>query len=82
MIFISVNTPSKYAGKSKGKAADLSHVEQCSRLIARIATTSKIVVEKSTVPVRAAESIRHVLESNSKMGEKQKPFYIIIFLFK
>lgn len=68
MIFISVHTPAKLSGSSKGKAADLTHVEECARLISRIATNNKIVVEKSTVPVRASESIMHVLESNNKSG--------------
>src|SRR5690606_4141592 len=50
MIFISVNTPTKTYGKGKGMAADLKYIELCARQIARIATTDKIVVEKSTRP--------------------------------
>lgn len=69
LIFISVNTPTKVNGNGKGRAADLKHVEGCARLIANIAKTSKIVVEKSTVPVRAAESIMHVLKANNKAGK-------------
>lgn len=68
MIFISVNTPTKVSGNGKGRAADLKHVEGCARLIADIAKSSKIVVEKSTVPVRAAESLMHVLKANNKPG--------------
>lgn len=68
LIFISVNTPTKTSGNGKGRAADLKHVEGCARLIANIAKNSKIVVEKSTVPVRAAESIMHVLKANNKPG--------------
>lgn len=56
-------------GNGKGRAADLMHVEKCARIIADVAKTSKIVVEKSTVPVRAASSILHVLKANSKPGE-------------
>src|SRR5699024_10741437 len=52
MIFISVNTPTKTYGKGKGQAADLKYVEACARQIAAVATTDKIVVEKSTIPVR------------------------------
>ncbi|XP_070501933.1 UDP-glucose 6-dehydrogenase isoform X1 [Chironomus tepperi] len=68
LIFISVNTPTKTSGNGKGRAADLKHVEGCARLIAKIAKNSKIVVEKSTVPVRAAESLMHVLKANNKPG--------------
>jgi UDP-glucose 6-dehydrogenase len=76
MIFISVNTPTKVSGNGKGRAADLKHVEGCARLIADIAKSSKIVVEKSTVPVRAAESIMHVLKANNKQG--QQHFFFMI----
>ncbi|KAH9446228.1 hypothetical protein Pst134EB_024046 [Puccinia striiformis f. sp. tritici] len=66
LIFVSVNTPTKQSGIGSGYAADLSYVELCTRRIATVATTSKIVVEKSTVPCRTAESMRKILESNSK----------------
>lgn len=68
LIFISVNTPTKTYGNGKGRAADLKYVEGCARMIADIAQSSKIVVEKSTVPVRAAESIMHILKANHKPG--------------
>ena len=63
MIFISVNTPTKDYGIGKGKAADLKFVELCARQIARDANGDKIVVEKSTLPVRTAESIKAILEA-------------------
>lgn len=63
MIFISVNTPTKTYGKGKGMAADLKYVELCARNIAAIATTDKIVVEKSTLPVRTAQAIKSILEN-------------------
>lgn len=63
MIFISVNTPTKTYGKGKGMAADLKYVELCARNIADIATTDKIVVEKSTLPVRTAQAIKSILEN-------------------
>jgi UDPglucose 6-dehydrogenase len=69
LIFISVNTPTKTSGNGRGRAADLKFVEGCSRLIAETAQSSKIVVEKSTVPVRAAESIMNILKANHKPGE-------------
>lgn len=65
MIFISVNTPTKTYGVGKGMAADLKYVELCARQIAAEATEDKIVVEKSTLPVRTAESIKTILEANS-----------------
>lgn len=65
MIFISVNTPTKTYGVGKGKAADLKYVELCARQIAKVATTDKIVVEKSTLPVRTAQSIKTILEAES-----------------
>jgi len=61
MIFISVNTPTKTYGIGAGRAADLKYVELCARQIARVATSDKIVVEKSTLPVRTAQSIRTIL---------------------
>ncbi|KAK2712187.1 UDP-glucose 6-dehydrogenase-like [Artemia franciscana] len=68
LIFISVNTPTKNFGVGKGRAADLKHIEACARLIADHSTSSKIVVEKSTVPVRAAESLSRILKANTKPG--------------
>ncbi|MBB4803691.1 UDPglucose 6-dehydrogenase [Flavobacterium nitrogenifigens] len=63
MIFISVNTPTKTYGKGKGMAADLKYIELCARQIARVAKQNKIVVEKSTLPVRTAEAIKSILEN-------------------
>lgn len=68
LIFISVNTPTKTCGNGKGRAADLKYVESVSRMIAEVASGNKIVVEKSTVPVRAAESIMNILRANQKPG--------------
>ncbi len=63
MIFISVNTPTKTYGAGKGMAADLKYVELCARQIAKVATTDKIVVEKSTLPVKTAEAIQNILDN-------------------
>ncbi|XP_015921206.1 UDP-glucose 6-dehydrogenase [Parasteatoda tepidariorum] len=68
LIFISVNTPTKTFGFGKGRAADLRYIEAAARRIAEISKSSKIVVEKSTVPVRAAESINSILRANRKPG--------------
>ncbi|MFA8300209.1 MAG: UDP-glucose 6-dehydrogenase [Hyphomicrobiales bacterium] len=66
MIFMSVNTPTKDYGIGKGQAADLRFVELCARQIADVSTEDKIVVEKSTLPVRTAESIRKILYAQDK----------------
>ena len=66
MIFMAVNTPTKTYGEGKGFAADLTFVEKCARQIAAVSTTDKIVIEKSTLPVRTAEKIKEVLSSNTK----------------
>ena len=66
MIFMAVNTPTKSYGEGKGFAADLTFVEKCARQIAEVATTDKIVIEKSTLPVRTAEKIKEVLSLNTK----------------
>lgn len=64
IIFMSVNTPTKTYGTGAGKASDLKYIELCARKIAEVATTNKIVVEKSTLPVRTAETIRTILDNS------------------
>ena len=66
LIFMAVNTPTKTYGEGKGFAADLTFVEKCARQIAEVATSDKIVIEKSTLPVRTAEKIKEVLSINTK----------------
>ncbi|WP_431243081.1 UDP-glucose 6-dehydrogenase [Flavobacterium sp. P21] len=63
VIFISVNTPTKTFGKGKGMVADLKYIELCARQIAKVAKENKIVVEKSTLPVRTAEAIKSILDN-------------------
>ncbi len=63
MIFISVNTPTKTYGLGKGMAADLKYIELCARQIAAVAKDNKIVVEKSTLPVRTAEAVKSILDN-------------------
>ncbi len=67
MIFMAVNTPTKTKGKGKGYAADLTFVKQCAKKIAQVSKSDKIVVEKSTLPVKTAEMIKKVLKSNTNM---------------
>lgn len=62
IIFISVNTPTKTYGKGKGQAADLKYIELCARQIAQVAKNDKIVVEKSTLPVRTAAALKSILD--------------------
>ena len=64
IIFISVNTPTKTYGAGKGMAADLKYIELCARQIALVATRDKIIVEKSTLPVRTAEALKSILDNN------------------
>ena len=63
MIFISVNTPTKTYGAGKGMAADLKYVELCARQIAKVSKSDKIIVEKSTLPVKTAEAIKNILDN-------------------
>jgi len=65
IIFVSVNTPTKTFGQGAGKAADLQYWEKTARQILENSTSPKIVVEKSTLPVRTAESMEYILNSNS-----------------
>ncbi|MDQ3004964.1 MAG: UDP-glucose 6-dehydrogenase [Chloroflexota bacterium] len=64
IIFVSVNTPTKTFGRGAGRAADLQYWEKTARQILENSTTSKIVVEKSTLPVRTAEAMERILNSN------------------
>ncbi len=65
MIFMAVNTPTKTEGEGAGMAADLGYVEACALDIAKYSKSDKIVIEKSTLPVRTAEKIKEILEVNS-----------------
>lgn len=71
MIFISVNTPTKTYGAGKGKAADLKYIELCARQIAAVSKNNKIVVEKSTLPVRTAQAIKDILHNTGNGVEYQ-----------
>ncbi len=66
IIFISVNTPTKTYGEGAGKASNLEFVEKTARSIVEHATSNKIVVEKSTLPIRTAEAIERILKTNEK----------------
>ncbi len=66
MIFMAVNTPTKTSGLGAGMASDLKYVEKCAKNIRDAASSKKIVIEKSTLPVRTAEKIKEILNQNSK----------------
>lgn len=66
IVFVSVNTPTKTYGRGAGRAADLQHWEKAARQIRANSKSSKIIVEKSTVPVRTAHAIEQILNSNPK----------------
>ncbi len=65
IIFVSVNTPTKMFGEGAGKAVDLQFIEQTARRIKENSKSNKIVVEKSTLPVRAAETLETILHSGN-----------------
>lgn len=70
IIFLSVNTPTKHYGRGKGRAAELKYLELCARSLAEHVTTGrKIIVEKSTVPIRTSLIIKEILGSNNKPGK-------------
>ena len=76
MIFISVNTPTKTKGIGAGKASDLKWIEASTRQIAKHAKNKTIIVEKSTLPVRTAETIQKILKI-SKPKNENKEFYVL-----
>jgi len=71
IIFVSVGTPTKSYGLGAGRAADLCYVESSARMIAEYAKGPKIIVEKSTIPVRTAQAIATILMANSMDGQFQ-----------
>jgi len=66
IIFVAVNTPTKTYGIGAGRAADLRYIESVARTIAEVATSPKIIVEKSTIPVKTAEAIQTILGENTR----------------
>ena len=76
MIFLSVNTPTKVQGIGAGQALDLKWIEASSREVAKYAKGTTIVVEKSTLPVKTAESIKKILQSSSQSNQ-DKFFHVV-----
>lgn len=73
VVFVSVNTPTKTFGEGAGRASDLQYWELCARRIKDVSTSDKIIVEKSTLPVRTADAMERVLHA----GDKQVHFEVL-----
>lgn len=65
IIFVGVNTPTKMFGKGAGRASDLQYWEATARNIKAWANGPKIVVEKSTLPVRTAAAMEAILNADT-----------------
>lgn len=63
VIFIAVNTPPQANGR-----ADLSFVAGATREIAEAATSYKVIVDKSTVPVKTGERVLETVKQYNKHG--------------
>jgi len=66
IIFVSVNTPTKTFGQGAGRTADLQYWERTARMILEYSSSDKIIIEKSTLPVRTAQALENILNTNSK----------------
>ena len=77
MIFISVNTPTKEKGIGAGQASDLKWIEASAREIAKFAKDKSIIVEKSTLPVKTAETIKEILEASQRHSKGRKEFFVL-----
>lgn len=71
IIFVAVNTPTKTYGVGAGRAADLRYIEAVARTISQVAKGPKIIVEKSTIPVKTSETIKDILAANGHAGKIQ-----------
>ena len=79
MIFLSVNTPTKYKGIGAGKASDLKYIESSAREISKYAEGHTIIVEKSTIPVRTAQTIKEILscQKEKELKKQNKSFSVL-----
>ena len=80
MIFISVNTPTKKKGLGSGQASDLRWVEACARQVAESSSGHTIVVEKSTLPVRTAETVKAILYASQDPSSTNEPLKTFVVL--
>ncbi len=77
IIFLSVNTPTKSKGIGAGKASNLKWVERSARQIAKYAKNKSTIVEKSTIPVKTAETIKEILETSNQINNEKKDFNVL-----
>ena len=77
MIYISVNTPTKTEGLGAGQAIDLKWVEASARKISEFANGHTIVIEKSTLPVKTAQTIQEILDCTNKQKNNSKTFHVL-----
>ncbi len=77
MIFISVNTPTKEKGVGAGQASDLKWIEASAREIAKYSKDKAIIIEKSTLPVKTAETIKEILDASQKKLQNRKKFSVL-----
>jgi len=66
IIFVSVNTPTKNFGIGRGEAADLQYWEKTARQILQYAVSSKIIIEKSTFPIKTALAMERILTGQTE----------------
>ena len=78
MIFLSVNTPTKTKGVGSGQASDLRWIEACARQVSKSSKGHTIVVEKSTIPVKTAETIKIILKSTEDSNNDQSKTFSIL----
>ena len=78
LVFISVNTPTKTSGIGAGQAIDLKYVEESSRIIAKYANGHTIVVEKSTLPVKTAQTIKEILDASIMSNEEEDKSFSVL----
>tara|TARA_B100000886_G_scaffold340510_1_gene310648 strand:- start:3753 stop:5195 length:1443 start_codon:yes stop_codon:yes gene_type:complete len=78
MIFLCVNTPTKNKGFGAGQASDLKWIESCARQVANYSTKHTIVIEKSTLPVRTAETIKTILNSSLDKDSLEKKTFAVL----
>ena len=78
MVFLSVNTPTKTKGVGSGQASDLRWIEACARQVAKSSKGHTIVVEKSTIPVKTAETIKIILKSTEDGNYDQSKSFSIL----
>ena len=78
MIFLCVNTPTKNKGFGAGQASDLKWIESCARQVANYSTKHTIIIEKSTLPVRTAETIKTILNSSLDQDSSEKKTFTVL----